>query len=250
MPCSSLIIPHFKLSKSKARISFFFFFCSLSSFLLCIIITQLFRNWNCVTFFLPQHSYKNLFDRHYVSISSAYECRATDERFKHTILNWWEGKYQAVRLNTSRWVFHISFHSSIFSLQFCSVPTYFPFFISSPFFFFFICLYSVYVCPSLILPPFFCLSATIGGVSEKNWTSPVKLVFCGETDGSLCVPDGSIRDCLCRADKCMNTHTHIYTHTHMQGWEDERIVYAEAEWIFMSRRLLFMGKYTFKLREM
>lgn len=23
-------------------------------------------------------------------------------------------------------------------------------------------------CPSLILPPFFCLSATIGGVSEKN----------------------------------------------------------------------------------
>lgn len=107
-------------------------------------------------------------------------------------------------------------------------------------------------CPSLILPPFFCLSATIGGVSEKNWTSPVKLVFCGETDGSLCVPDGSIRDCLCRADKCMNTHTHthIYTHTHMQGWEDEGIVYAEAEWIFMSRRLLFMGKYTFKLREM
>lgn len=101
-------------------------------------------------------------------------------------------------------------------------------------------------------PPFFCLSATIGGVSEKNWTSPVKLVFCGETDGSLCVPDGSIRDCLCRADKCMNTHTHahIYTHTHMQGWEDEGIVYAEAEWIFMSRRLLFMGKYTFKLREM
>lgn len=237
--------------KVKSEDFFFFFFCSLSSFLLCIIITQLFRNWNCVTFFLPQHSYKNLFDRHYVSISSAYECRATDERFKHTILNWWEGKYQAVRLNTSRWVFHISFHSSIFSLQFCSVPTSFPFFISSPFFFFFICLYSVYV--SVLLsssPPFFCLSATIGGVSEKNWTSPVKLVFCGETDGSLCVPDGSIRDCLCRADKCMNTHTHIYTHTHMQGWEDERIVYAEAEWIFMSRRLLFMGKYTFKLREM
>lgn len=36
----------------------------------------------------------------------------------------------------------------------------------------------------------------------------------------------------------------------MQGWEDEGVVYAGVELIFMSRRLLFMGKYTFKLQEM
>lgn len=36
----------------------------------------------------------------------------------------------------------------------------------------------------------------------------------------------------------------------MQGWEDKGIVYAEAELIFMSCGLLFMGKYTFKLQEM
>lgn len=104
----------------------------------------------------------------------------------------------------------------------------------------------VYVCVSLAFP-FFSLCARIGGVCLwKNWTSPVKLVFWGETDGSLCVPDRS------RGLFMPHGQIHVYTHTytHMQGWEDKGIVYAEAELIFMSCRLLFIGKYTFKLLEM
>lgn len=77
-------------------------------------------------------------------------------------------------------------------------------------------------CPSLILPPFFCLSATIGGVSEKNWTSPVKLVFCEETDGSLCVPDGSLKGIVYAVQTNAWIHTHTYTPIHICKGERTR----------------------------
>lgn len=46
------------------------------------------------------------------------------------------------------------------------------------------------------------------------------------------------------------TNTSTRTRVHAGGERTSGIVYAGAELIFMSFGLLFMGKYTFKLREM
>lgn len=78
----------------------------------------------------------------------------------------------------------------------------------------------------------------------------MKLVFCGETDGLLCGPDRSRGLFMPYGQIRVYTHRRAHTDTHTQGLEDKGIVYAEAELIFMSCGLLFMGKYTFKLQEM
>lgn len=48
----------------------------------------------------------------------------------------------------------------------------------------------------------------------------------------------------------VRTNTSARTRVHAKGGRTSEIVYAGAELIFMSFGLLFMGKYTFKLREM
>lgn len=58
-------------------------------------------------------------------------------------------------------------------------------------------------------------------------------------------------DCLCHADKHAYTHmgegarAHAHTCTSARGERTWGIVYAEAELIFMSCGLLFMGKIHF-----
>lgn len=133
----------------------------------------------------------------------------------------WQTLFRPLRLQNNRWVVFYSLHwtdemaNKAFPIK-RVVFSYFVFlfqhillipFPCHPFSF--ISLYVVYLCVLLF---FSRLWNDRWCVSKKNWTSPVKLVFCGETDGSLYVPDRSIGDCLCHTNKQMYSHTHTQTH--------------------------------------
>lgn len=81
----------------------------------------------------------------------------------------------------------------------------------------------------------------------KNPTSPVKLGF---------FPAEKLMDHFVFLTGVVGivyvirTNTSTRTRAHAGGERTSGIVYAGAELIFMSFGLLFMGKYTFKLREM
>lgn len=97
-------------------------------------------------------------------------------------------------------LFYFLLFSQSFSLSFASCLLCNP---PSPFFFI-----SSIECVGLsIAPPPLCKDRWF--VSVKKWTSPVKLVFCGGTDGSLCVPEGS------RGLFMPYGRIHVYTHAHI-----------------------------------